>query len=130
MTAILIIEDDPLILRMYQQAFVFKKHKAFIAENGEEGFKKARTEKPDVILLDVMMPKMNGLEVLAKLKHDPLTKHIPVIMLTNLSQDDDIQAALALGAVQYITKIDHTPKQVIDQVERIIVATTRDQIPE
>ena len=74
MTAILIIEDDPLILRMYQKAFASKKHKAFIANNGEDGLKAAKAQTPDVILLDIMMPEMNGLEVLKKLKQDPRTK--------------------------------------------------------
>lgn len=120
MTTLLIIEDDPLILRMYQQAFVFNKHDTFIANDGEEGLTKAKTEKPDVILLDIMMPKMNGLEVLKKLKADPETKKIPVIMLTNLSDDQDVKAALKLGAVKYITKVDNTPKEVVRQVEQVI----------
>jgi two-component system alkaline phosphatase synthesis response regulator PhoP len=130
MTSLLIIEDDALILRMYEQAFTFKQHKAYIADNGDDGFKKARTLHPDVILLDIMMPQMNGLEVLKKLKADPATKRIPVIMLTNVGQDEDIKTALYMGAVKYITKIDYSPKEVIDQVEEILAASTRDRVPE
>jgi len=130
MTTLLIVEDDPLILRMYQQAFEFSKHKTFVADNGEDGLAKAKAEKPDVILLDIMMPNMNGLEVLKKLKLDPDTKKIPVVMLTNLGRDKDIKTALSLGAVKYITKVDNTPKEVVKQVEQIIDATTRDRIPE
>ena len=131
MTTLLIIEDDPLILRMYQQAFTFNdKHEALIADNGVDGLEKAHSEKPDAILLDIMMPTMNGLEVLKKLKADPDTKKIPVIMLTNLGGDKDVQMALKLGAVKYIVKADVTPKQVLDQVEEIITASTRDKIPE
>ncbi len=129
MTTLLIIEDDPLVLRMYQQAFEFNKHKAYIANNGEEGLQKAKTEEPDVILLDIMMPNLNGLQVLKELKHDPSTKKIPVVMLTNLGRDADIQTALSLGAVKYITKVDTTPKEVVKQVEQIIDASTRDKVP-
>ena len=110
-TTILIVEDDPLILRMYQQAFSFKKHKTFIADNGKDGLRIARKELPDVIVLDIMMPEMNGLEVLKLLKLDKTTKTIPVIMLTNLGQDKNIELALSLGAIKYITKIDHTPQR-------------------
>jgi DNA-binding response OmpR family regulator len=130
MSSLLIIEDDPLILRMYQQAFEFKKHKIFIADNGEDGLKLAKDELPDVILMDIMMPKMNGLEVLKMLKLNQDTKKIPVIMLTNMGEEKDVQTALSLGAIKYITKIDHTPKEVIHEVEQIISASTRDQIPE
>lgn len=131
MTTLLIIEDDPLILRMYQQAFSFNKnHTALIADNGLDGLAKARDQKPDAILLDIMMPEMNGLEVLKKLKADPDTQKIPVIILTNLGGDKDVQVALKLGAVKYIVKAENTPKQVLDQVEQIIQASTRDRIPD
>ncbi len=130
MTTLLIIEDDPLVLRMYQQAFEFNKHKTYIASNGEEGLQKAKTDKPDAILLDIMMPNIDGLEVLKKLKLDPETKKIPVIMLTNIGKDATVSKALSLGAVKYITKVDNTPKQVVEQVEQIIDASTRDRIPD
>jgi CheY-like chemotaxis protein len=130
MNTILIVEDDPLISRMYEQAFSFDKHKAVTATNGEEGLQKATSEKPDAILLDIMMPGLNGLEVLKRLKQDPATKAIPVIMLTNLGEDKDVQAALSLGAVKYIVKVSNTPKQVVDQVEQIVAAATRNKIPE
>ena len=130
MTSVLIIEDDPLILRMYEQAFKFRKHKAFIADNGKTGLELTKKELPDVVILDIMMPEMDGLQVLKALKKDPTTKNIPVIMLTNIGQDKDIETALSLGAVKYITKIDHTPKDVITEVEQIITATTRNKIPD
>lgn len=129
MTSILIIEDDPLILRMYEQAFIFKKHTTFTADNGQDGLRIAGEKLPDVILLDIMMPVMNGLQVLKKLKLDLRTKKIPVIMLTNLGREKDIEKALSLGAIKYITKIDHTPHEVIKAVEQIIAAATRDKIP-
>src|ERR1700756_713354 len=109
MAKILIVEDDPLMSRMYQKIFTFDKYEVEIANNGEEGLTKASTTHPTIILLDVMMPKMNGLQVLEKLKADPVTKNIPVIMLTNLAGQQDADTALSRGAVKYIIKSEHDP---------------------
>lgn len=130
MTTILIVEDDPLISRMYQQAFKFDQYRVLVCDNGADGLTTAQKEKPDLVLLDVMMPKMNGLEVIKKLKDDTDTKTIPVVMLTNLGRDKDVEAALSLGAVKYLVKVDHTPQEIVHEVEKIISATTRDQIPD
>ena len=128
-TVLLIIEDDPLMSRMYQKIFTFEKYQVEIASDGEEGVAKAQTVKPTVILLDIMMPKMNGLQVLEKLKADPATKSIPVIILTNLAGQQDAEAALAKGAVKYIIKSEHEPKEVADMVKQIIAGYTRDDVP-
>ena len=126
---LLIAEDDPLMSRMYQKIFTFEKYEVDTAANGEEGLDKVRKLKPTVVLLDVMMPKMNGLEVLEKLKADPETKGIPVIMLTNLAGEKDAEAALMKGAVKYIVKSEHDPKQVVGMVKEIIAAHSRDDVP-
>ena len=127
---ILIVEDDPLMSRMYQKIFKFEKYDVAVAANGEEGLEKVRTSKPAIVLLDVMMPKMNGLQVLEKVKADPDTKHIPVIMLTNLAGEKDAEKALMKGAVKYIVKSEHDPKQVVAMVKQIIAAHSRDDVPE
>lgn len=129
MARILVIEDDPLMSRMYEEILTFEKYEVELANDGIEGYEKARKNKPTVIMLDVMMPKMNGMEVLDKLKGDPETKHIPVIMLTNLSGDNDAKQALLKGAVKYIVKSDYNPKQVTDMLKEIIEAYTRNEIP-
>jgi len=126
---ILIVEDDPLMNRMYQKIFKFEKYEVQTASNGEEGLEKARQIKPTLILLDIMMPKMNGLEVLGKLKSDPDMKGIPVIMLTNLAGEKDAETALMKGAVKYIIKSEHDPKQVVSIVKEIIAAHSRDDVP-
>ena len=126
---LLIVEDDPLMSRMYQKIFTFEKYEVATAGDGEEGLEKARTLKPMLILLDVMMPKMNGLQVLAKLKSDPDTKSIPVMMLTNLAGEKDAENALMKGAVKYIVKSEHDPKQVVGMVKEIIAAHSRDDVP-
>ncbi len=130
MAKILIVEDDPLMSRMYQKIFLFEKYEVEIAHDGEEGFEKAKTIKPTIILLDIMMPKMNGLQVLEKLKLDPDLKNIPVIMLTNLSSEKDAENAMLKGAVKYIVKSQNEPKQVAETVKEIIAASTRDEVPQ
>ena len=126
---LLIVEDDPLMQRMYQKIFTFEKYDVDTAANGEEGLEKARQIKPTAILLDVMMPKMNGLQVLDKLKSDPDTKGIPVIMLTNLAGEKDAETALMKGAIKYIIKSEHEPKEVVNMVKEIIMAHSRDDVP-
>jgi DNA-binding response OmpR family regulator len=111
-TQVLIIEDDPLISRLYEKIFTFEKFDVFMAADG-----------------DVMMPKLNGMQVLEKLKLDPETKSIPVVMLSNLAGENDIETALSKGAVKYIIKSDHDPKEVTDMVKEIITGYTRNDIP-
>jgi CheY-like chemotaxis protein len=130
-TKVLLIEDDQLIQRMYAKIFAFEKFEVEVASNGEEGLEKAKTmePKPTIILLDVMMPKMNGLEVLEKLKLDPATKSLPVIMLSNLAGENDVETALSKGAVKYIIKSEYDPKQVADMVKEVVAGYTRNDVP-
>lgn len=129
MVAVLIVEDDPLMLRMYQKIFTFEKFDVEVAKDGEEGLEKVKRLKPTIILLDVMMPKLNGFQVLEKLKVDPDTKNIPVVMLTNLASEKDAENAMLKGAIKYIVKSQYEPKQITDMVKEIIAASTRDQVP-
>ena len=118
MANILIIEDDVLVARMYQKVFSFEGMEVEVANDGIEGVEKARTLKPDLIVCDVMMPKMNGLEVLDQLKSDPETKDIPVIMLTNLSGTQDAEKALSRGAISYMVKSKYKPREVAAEVKK------------
>jgi len=132
MARILIVEDDPLMLRMYQKIFTLEKNEVEIATNGEEALEKIRAsaEKPSLVLLDIMMPKMNGLETLDKLKANPDTQKIPVVMLTNLAGQQDAEEALLKGAIKYIIKSEYEPKQVVDMVKEVLAGYTRDAVPE
>jgi CheY-like chemotaxis protein len=126
---VLIVEDDPLISRMYQKIFTFEKFDVDVAANGEEALVKVSGFVPDLILLDVMMPKMNGLQVLEKLKASDPTKNIPVVMLTNLAGQQDAEVALAKGAVKYIIKSEYEPKQVVEMVKEVLAGYTNTQTP-
>jgi two-component system chemotaxis sensor kinase CheA len=129
MASILIVEDDLLISRMYEKALGFEQYTIAVASDGEAGLAALRAAKPDLVLLDVMMPKMNGFEVLDAMKADPELKSIPVVMLTNLADAKDAETALSKGAVKYIVKGDHDPKDIVDMVKEILQAYTRHDLP-
>ncbi len=126
---LLIVEDDPLMSRMYEKIFTFEGFEVILAGNGEEGLELVKKERPNLILLDIMMPKMNGLQVLEKIKIDPDTKSIPVVMLTNLAGQQDAENALTKGAVKYIVKSEYDPKQVTNMVKEILAGYTRNEVP-
>jgi len=132
MVTLLLVEDDPLIARLYKGAFTLSGHEVQVAFNGEEGLQKLQEMKikPTLILMDVMMPKVNGLQLLERIKQDPATKNIPVVMLTNLSDEKDVQKALDLGAVTYLVKSQYTPKEVVGKVKEIIAGYAGDTVPE
>lgn len=130
MAKILITEDDPLMSRMYQKIFTFEGYEVLMAGDGQECLAKVREGiPPTLILLDVMMPNMNGMETLERLKADPATKAIPVVMLTNLAGQQDAETALSKGAVKYIIKSEHDPKEVADIVKEILAGYTRNEVP-
>src|SRR3989304_1402905 len=120
MSKILIIEDDPYVLRFYGRLFFLGKYEVETASGGKEGLEKAKASKPNLILLDIMMPELDGFAVLRKLKADPATKDIEVIMLTNLSDTDSYKKTLDLGANGYLVKIDNPPEKLIEEVEKHI----------
>ena len=127
MAKLLLVDDDSLLVRMYQTKLEGEGHQVETADNGLAMFEKLGEYKPDLVLLDVMMPQMNGLEALTKLKNTPSLKSIPVIMLTNVgSSEEDSRQALELGAVSYLVKSDYTPKEVVQKVKEILKGYTRE----
>jgi CheY-like chemotaxis protein len=130
MAKLLIIEDDPLMSRMYQKIFTFEGYEVDVASNGEEGLVKIKSNRPNLVLLDIMMPKMNGLEVLDRIKADPEIKAIPVVMLTNLAGIQDAETAMAKGAVKYIVKSEHEPKDIVNMIKEILAGYTRNEVPQ
>jgi DNA-binding response OmpR family regulator len=117
---ILLIEDDPFLLSMYSSKFVMENFNIVCADDGLKGIEMAKQEKPDIILLDIMLPKLNGFEVLKKIKADEITKNIPVILLTNLNQKDEHEQGLALGAADYLIKAHYLPSEVVEKIKKIL----------
>ena len=129
MPRILIVEDDELIARLYEKAFSFEQYEVDVATNGENALDTISEAVPTLILLDIMMPGMNGFEVLDHLKSSEKTKDVPVIVLTNLSGEQDAEEALKKGAVKYIIKSEHNPKELVDMVKGILSGYTREDLP-
>ena len=122
MTKVLVVEDDPLMSRMYLRVFTFEGFEIQLAENGQAGLDKLKDFHPDIILVDVMMPVMNGIETLDALKGNPATKKIPVIMLSSLGEEDIIHQALDKGAAAYLIKSDFAPEQLQHEIQEHLKA--------
>lgn len=116
---ILIIEDEEFLSEMYKIKFEQEGYEAIVADNGPDGIEAAKKEKPDLILLDLLLPKMDGYEVLKKLKLDKDTKNIKVYILSNLGQNGEINKGFADGADGYLIKANLTPSQLVRNVEKI-----------
>lgn len=117
---ILIVEDEAFILEMYQLKLMQAGYEVVIASNGQEGQSLAELEQPDLILLDILMPKEDGYGLLAALKKNPKTKAIPAIIFSNLSQREEIEKGLKLGAKDFIIKTSVTPAEVARKVEEYL----------
>ena len=117
---ILLVEDDPFLLDMYSTKFKDVGFNIVVAQDGEMAITKAKEERPDLVLLDVVLPKKDGFEVLKTLKSDSATAGIPVILLTNLGLDSDVKRGLELGAQSYIIKAHFTPTEVVAKVKEVL----------
>ena len=117
---ILIIEDDDLLRGLITQKLSREDYKIVQAIDGEKGLRAVADEKPDLVLLDILLPGMNGFEVLEKIKADPTIVHTPVIILSNLWQKEDIDKGLALGAVDYLVKVNFASSDIIEKIKNIL----------
>jgi len=118
---VLIIEDDRFLLKLYADKLQREGFEVLSSLTGEEGLNKISAEKPDLIILDLILPGKNGFEVLSELKLNPGTKDIPVIILTNLGQEADVKKGLELGADTYLVKTDFSLSQLPEVVKGVLV---------
>ena len=114
---ILIVEDDPVLSKMYSEKFKFEGFNVRTALNGQDGLNIALTEKTDMILLDLMLPRLSGTELLTKLRQDTKGKNIKVIALTNLAEAEEKNKIMSLGALEYLIKAMQTPEEVVNKVK-------------
>lgn len=117
---ILIVEDDTFLRNLISQKLQKENFQVVEAIDGEEGLKKIKEEKPDLVLLDLILPEMDGFEVLRKVKEDPLLSSIPVIILSNLGQREDVERGMNLGAVDYLIKAHFTPGEIIEKIKNVL----------
>ncbi len=122
---ITLVEDDEILSKVIKEELEESGFKVYSALNGEEGLEIAKAKNPHLILLDLMLPKMHGFEVLESLKKSPQTEKIPVIILTMLGSDDDIKKGLQLGANDYIVKSQHAVGEIVDSVRDFFKSETR-----
>ena len=117
---VLVVEDDAFLAGMYVTKLNLEGFDVEVAEDGEQGLKQALEVNPRIILLDIILPKMSGFDVLQDLKKEPKTKDIPVILLTNLGQREDVKKGLELGAVDYLIKAHFMPSEVVEKMKKLL----------
>ncbi|OIP23190.1 response regulator [bacterium CG_4_10_14_0_2_um_filter_33_32] len=124
---ILIVEDDKSLREMYQLRLSLNGYDVLEASDGEEGLDVAIKEKPDLILLDIMMPKMSGMDVLDILKSTPETKDIPIVVLTALAEENVKAKGLVYGAEDFLIKSQIMPGQVVEKIEKVLAKKKQNQ---
>jgi len=117
---ILIIEDDKFLRESMSQKLIEEQYDVSTSVDGEEGIKKIREETPDMVLLDITLPGIDGFEVLTKIKKDASISSTPVIILSNLGTTEDIEKGLKLGAADYLIKAHFTPGEIIEKIRSIL----------
>ncbi len=120
MKTILFVEDEFTLQKTLGEVLTKEGYQVISALDGEIGLRMAKEKKPDLILLDLILPKMNGFEVLKKIKEDEAIKDIPIIVLTNLEGMEDIQKALELGAATYLVKANYSLEEVLEKIKKTI----------
>ena len=117
---ILLVEDDPFLSDIYSTKLENAGFGLSVAYDGEDVFKKIEEKIPELILLDIVLPKMDGFEVLKKLKADSRFNKIPVILLTNLGQKEDIDKGMSLGAQDYLIKANFIPSEIVEKIKSFL----------
>ncbi len=117
---ILFIEDEQALQKTLGEILRKEGYEVINALNGEIGLRLVKTEKPDLILLDLILPAVDGFEILKQVKNNPQTKKIPVVVLTNLDKMEDVEKALQAGATNYLLKTDYGLNELIEKIKKII----------
>lgn len=117
---ILIVEDDKFLRELIAEKLESEGYKTSEAIDGEEGMKKITKEKPDLVLLDLILPGIDGFEILSRIKDNPELAKIPVVILSNLGQKEEVERGLKMGAVDYMIKAHFTPREIIDKIKKIL----------
>lgn len=120
MSKILVVEDDKFLRELIVSKLAKEGYDVSVAVDGEEGVQKIKEEKPDLILLDLILPGIDGFEVLSQTKSDPTVSAIPIIILSNLGQREDVERGLALGANDYLIKAHFTPSEIVAKLKGLL----------
>ena len=120
---ILLVEDDEFLAELYATKLNLEGFEVLLAADGEKGFKMARDKRPDLILLDIILPGMSGLDILKELKESEETKNIKVVMLTNFGTDENVSRATELGSDDYLMKYNVVPSELPDKIASLLGVT-------
>ncbi|MBI2098585.1 MAG: response regulator [Candidatus Wildermuthbacteria bacterium] len=119
MKKILLVEDDPLLIDIYTTKLQQSGFEVQVVEQGEKVLAAIQKEKPAVVLLDIVLPHVDGWDILQQVQASEELKHIPIIILSNLGQKEEIEKGLRLGAVRYLIKAHYTPSQIVEEVVKL-----------
>lgn len=117
---ILLIEDDPFLVGMYKEKFLTEGFNVIVAEDGLQGLNYALSQKIDILILDILIPKLSGIDLLARLRQDVKGKDLPVVALTNLSGSNDETKIRSYGVKEYLVKSNYTPGQVVTIIRNVL----------
>jgi len=120
MKSILLIEDDPFLTDIYTTKLKESGFSLEVAKDGEKGLRKIREKMPDLVVLDIVLPQIDGWEILREIKADEKLKNLKVIILSNLGQKEEIEKGLELGAAKYLIKAHYTPSEVVEEIKKVL----------
>ncbi len=120
MKTILLIEDDPFLVEIYSTKLKEAGFSVIVAGEGEEGLKKMKEKTPDLLLLDIVLPSLNGWEILRDIKRNDKLSNLKVVILSNLGEKEEVEKGLRLGAVRYLVKAHYTPSEVVEEIRKIL----------
>ena len=120
MKTILLIEDDPFLIDIYTTKLKEAGFSVEVATDGNEGLRKIAEKIPDLVVLDIVLPQIDGWEILKKIKEDPKLNPTPVVILSNLGQRGEVEKGLKMGATKYLIKAHYTPSEVIEEIKKIL----------
>ncbi|MBZ9571760.1 response regulator [Patescibacteria group bacterium] len=120
MKKILLVEDDPFVIDIYTKKLKDSGFSIEVAKNGEEALKKIKEETPDLLVLDIVLPNIDGWDILKKVRTELGFEDLKVIILSNLSQKEEVEKGFKLGAIKYFVKANYTPSQVVEEIKKIL----------
>ncbi len=120
MKSILLVEDDPFLIDVYTTKLKENGFSVEVAVDGDEALRKVKEKKPILMVLDIVLPQIDGWEVLKKIKADPELKNLKIIVLSNLGQKEEVEKGIDLGATKYMIKAHYTPTQVVEEIQKVL----------
>lgn len=117
---ILLVEDDPFLIDIYTTKLKESGFSVKVGTDGEQALNLAKEKKLDLIVLDIVLPQIDGWEILRKIKSDPKLKNLKVIILSNLGQKEEVEKGINLGATKYLIKAHYTPSQVVEEIKKVL----------